>query len=136
MKYTIWNINLKYFKFNLKYTIENEESYKVVITLNIMRVHTHTEYEANVNFSPYCASEVITLAVWCVAKCSKANADICMHVYKCVCSFYRNIIVWNTWVYSFVFFFSISNISSTSFWEVYAPGYFYGCWTAPFMNAV
>ena len=39
----IWNINLKYFKFNLKYTIENEESYKVVITLNIMRVHTHTE---------------------------------------------------------------------------------------------
>lgn len=105
MKYAIWNINLKYFKFNLKYSIENEESYKVVITLNIMRVHTHTEYEANVNVSPYCASEVITLAVWCVAKRSKANADICMHMYKCVCSFYRDIIVWNTWVYSLFFFF-------------------------------
>ena len=83
--------------------MQNVESYKVITALNIMCVHTHRKYEANVNLSSHYVSDGTTLAVWWIVKCSKANADICMRTYKGVCSFYRNIIVWNTLIRRLLF---------------------------------
>ena len=80
-----------------------------------LHIHTHTQNMKQMSTSTPTVSDVTTLAVWCVAKCFKANADICMPAYKCVCSFYT--IIWNTLVCKL--FFSVNNVCPTSSWEVH-----------------